>query len=237
MIDLGIHPDAQCAFNHAGVLCGGCKENYSLAIGSSQCIECSNNDHLSLLIFFVAAGFLLVIFILALNLTVTQGLINGLIFYANIVWAYKGILFPSEHHYIRLPLRIFIAWLNLDFGIESCFAVGLNAFGKTLLQFIFPLYIWVIAGMIIIACHFSFLLTNLVGDRAVPLLATLFLLSYMKLLRTAVAGLVFGVITQYPDESKAIVWYLDGNLLYCQHPHIYLFIISLITLILSLIHI
>ena len=233
-IDIGTDPDAQCAFNHAGILCGGCKVNYSFAIGSSRCLRCSSDSYLALLIFFVAVGFLLVIFILALNLTVTQGLINGLIFYANIVWAYKGILFPSEQQHMMLYFQVFIAWLNLDFGIESCFAVGLNAFGKTLLQFIFPLYIWVIAGMIIIACRFSFLLTNLVGDRAVPLLATLFLLSYMKLLRTAVAGLVFGVITQYPDESKAIVWYLDGNLLYCQHPHIYLFIISLITLILCL---
>ena len=33
-----------------------------------------------------------VFFILALNLTATQGLINGVIFYANIVWAYKIIL-------------------------------------------------------------------------------------------------------------------------------------------------
>ena len=233
-IDIGTDPDAQCAFNHAGVLCGGCKVNYSLAIGSSHCLSCSNDSYQALLIFFAAAGFLLVIFILALNLTVTQGLINGLIFYANIVWAYKGILFPSEQQHIMLYFQVFIAWLNLDFGIESCFAVGLNAFGKTLLQFIFPLYIWVIAGVIIMACRFSSLLANLVGDRAVPLLATLFLLSYMKLLRTAVAGLVFGVITQYPDESKSIVWYLDGNLLHCQHPHIYLFIVSLVTLILCL---
>ena len=230
MIDLGIHPDAQCAFNHAGVLCGGCKENYSLAIGSSQCIECSNNDHLSLLIFFVAAGFLLVIFILALNLTVTQGLINGLIFYANIVWAYKGILFPSEHHYIRLPLRIFIAWLNLDFGIETCFVVGLNAFWKTCLQFLFPLYIWTIAGVIITSCRYSSHLTNLIGSRAVPLLATLFLLSYMKLLRTAVAVLVFAVLTRYPEDSEIVVWYLDGNLSYCKHPHVYLFVLSMATL-------
>ena len=41
----------------------------------------------------------------------------------------------------------------------------------------------------------------------------------------------FGVLTHYPDESKIIVWYLDGNLPYCQHPHIYLFIVAMGVLI------
>ena len=84
--DLQDDPDSQCAFHRAGRLCGGCKKNYSLAIASSHCIHCPNNNNLSLLIFFAAAGILLVLFISALNLTVTQGLINGFIFYANIVW-------------------------------------------------------------------------------------------------------------------------------------------------------
>ena len=230
-VDLGTDPDAQCAFNHAGVLCGGCKKNYSLAIGSSRCIMCSDDNYLTLLIVFAVAGFLFVIFILALNLTVTQGLINGLIFYANITWAYKGILFPAEQQNVMLYFQIFIAWLNLDFGIETCFFVGLKTFWKTWLQFLFPLYIWIIGGVIIITCRYSSRLTNLIGDRAVPLLATLFLLSYMKLLRTAVTALEFAVLTHYPDNSKIIVWYLDGNLPFCKQPHIYLFIVSVATLI------
>ena len=123
-------------------------------------------------------------FLLTLNLTVTQGLLNGLIFYVNILWMYKGILFPQTQHTVLLVFQVFIAWLNLDFGIETCFIVGLTAFWKTLLQFLFPLYIWLIAGVIIIACCYSSCLTNLIGDRAVPLLATLFLLSYTKLLHT-----------------------------------------------------
>ena len=38
-INLQNNPDAQCSFNRAGLLCGGCRENYSLAIGSSHCIH------------------------------------------------------------------------------------------------------------------------------------------------------------------------------------------------------
>ena len=58
-------PDDQCAFNRAGRLCGRCREGFSLAIGSSRCIHCSNNNYLALLIFFAAAaaGFLLMLFI------------------------------------------------------------------------------------------------------------------------------------------------------------------------------
>ncbi len=133
--------DIQCAFNHAGRLCGSCKENYSLAIGSSHCISCSSSNNLALLIYFAAAGFFLVLFAGILNLTVTQGMINGLIFYANIVWMYESILFPAKMHRKLSFSKIFIAWLNLDFGIETCLVKDLNAFSKTWLQFIFPSYI------------------------------------------------------------------------------------------------
>ena len=122
----------------------------------------------------------------------------------------------------------------MDFGIETCFIPGLSAFWKTWLQFLFPLYIWLIAGAIIIACHYSSRLTNLIGDRAVPLLATLFLFSYTKLLRTVITILEFENLVLYPAESEMIVWYLDGNLLYCKHPHIYLFVTALATLIFCL---
>ena len=234
VVDLASNPDTQCNLNHAGTLCGGCKNRYSLAIGSSRCIQCSNNSYcnMSLFLFFIAAGIILVIFILVLNLTVTQGLINGFILYANLLWTYKDILFSSEQ--IPFVFQIFIAWLNLDFGIETCLVVGLTAFWKTWLQFLFPLYIWLIAGVIIIVCHYSSHLTNLIGDRAVPLLTTLFLLSYTKLLRTVMTVLEYGELILYPDKSKTIVWYLDGNLQYCRHPHIYLFIAAITTLIFCL---
>ena len=232
-INIGDDPNKQCTSNRTGILCGACMENFSLAIGSSRCIECPNSHNVALLLAFAAAGVFLVFFILALNLTVTQGLINGIIFYANIVWAYKIILFPSEiqeNHWLVF-LQAFVAWLNLDFGIETCFFVGLDAYWKTWLQFLFPLYIWTIAGIITVACRYSSCLTNLVGSRAVPLLATLFFLSYMKLLRTIIDATFIAVIAQYPQNTSYAVWYLDGSLRYCWHPHIYLFIAAIATLV------
>ena len=104
------NPDAQCAFNHSGVLCGGCKKGFSLALGSSQCIHCSNK-YLVVVIPFILAGFILVFFLTFLNLAVSQGTINGLIFYANIVKANQAAFFPPGDTNI---LTVFIAWLNLD---------------------------------------------------------------------------------------------------------------------------
>ena len=233
IVNIGDDPSKQCASNRNGILCGACMDSFSLSIGSSRCIKCPSSHNVALLLAFAAAGVLLVFFILALNLTVTQGLINGVIFYANIVWAYKIVLLPLErqvNHWLVF-LQIFLAWLNLDFGIESCFFVGLNAYWKTWLQFLFPFYIWGIAGIIIIACRYSSRLTNLTGSRAVPLLATLFLLSYMKLLRTVIDATSVAVIARYPQNTSYAVWYLDGNLRYCQQPHIYLFIAAIATLV------
>ena len=225
--------DSQCALNRAGKLCGGCKEGYSLAIGSSQCIHCPNNNNLALLIFFAAAGFLLVFFISVFNLTVSQGMINGLIFYANIMWIYQRIFFPEEQklNILLVSLKTFIAWINLDFGIETCFVNGLTTIWKTWLQFIFPLYIWAIAGLIIVAAKYSTKLTNLLANRAVPVLNTLILLSYMKLLRIVASALEFSTISRYPEGSTSVVWSKDGNLTYFGFPHVLLFLAGLGTLL------
>ena len=41
-------------------------------------------------------------------------------------------------------------WLNIDFGIETCFYSEMDAYIKTLLQFVFPVYIWMLVRLMII---------------------------------------------------------------------------------------
>ena len=223
------YPDIQCTFGHSGVLCGGCPDNYSLAIGSSACLYCLNNNYLSLLIVFAFAGFALVLFIKVFDLTVSKGTINGLIFYANIVWANQAIVFPQESNPGLAFLRVFIAWLNLDWGIETCFSQGLNGYGKVWLQFVFPIYIWLLAGLIILLCRYSTTATKLFGNNSVAVLATLFLISYAKLLRTIITALGYSVL-QYSEGSRT-VWSFDGNVDYFSPAHSILFVASLITLV------
>ena len=158
-----------------------CKSNLSLAIGTSQC----TNIYLTLLLPFALAGLMLVLFLIICNLTVSMGTINGLIFYANIVRANHAFFFTtpttSALKVFQQVHAVFIAWLNLDFGIETCFINSMDAYIRTWLQFAFPFYIWMIVGVIIYLSRCSTTIVKLVGSSAVSVLATLFLLSYRKL--------------------------------------------------------
>ena len=40
------YPNTQCAMNHAGTLCGGCKKGFSLALDTNMCLPCANNSSL-----------------------------------------------------------------------------------------------------------------------------------------------------------------------------------------------
>ena len=219
--------DLQCVNNRSGVLCGQCKPGLSLAVGSSKCIQCSNL-YILLVIPFALAGIGLVLLLLILKLTVAAGTINGLIFYANIVTVNRAIFFPPNQTNI---LTVFIAWLNLDFGIETCLFDGMDAYAKTWLQFIFPLYIGSLVGLIIIVSDYSSKMTRLFGSNPVAVLATLFLLSYAKLLRTIIAALFFTLL-DYPNEVQVAVWLHDGNIKYLHGKHIVLFLVASLTLLL-----
>ena len=70
-------------------------------------------------------------------------------------------------------LTVFIAWLNLDLGIETCFYDGMDAYAFTWLQFLFPLYVWILIGLIIIVSHYSRMIAQSLGNNPVPTLVTL----------------------------------------------------------------
>ena len=162
------------------------------------------------------AGIALVVLLIVLNLTVSVGTINGLIFYANIVRANHATFFPPNT--TNSFLSWFIAWINLDLGIETCFYNGLDAYVKTWLQFVFPLYIWFLVIAIIILSHYYTLAARLSGRNAVPVLATLFLISYAKLLRIIIT--VFqSTDLEYPDNIVRKIWFYDGNVDYLKGKH------------------
>ena len=220
-------PDTQCAFHHSGTLCGACQPGFSLALGSPQCLNHCSNDYISLIIAFAIAGLVLVFFIKILDLTVAVGTINGLIFYANIIQASQSTFLPEGD---TNPLTVFIAWLNLDLGIETCFFHGLDGYWKTWLQFVFPFYIWAIILLIIYVSRCSQAVAWIFGNNSVPVLATLILLSYAKLFRTIVSALTFTYL-EFPDGSKTAVWSIDGNIQYLGPKHIPLFLFAVCVLL------
>ena len=217
--------DLQCNNNRSGHLCGACTHGYSLAVGSSRCLSCSNK-FLALLIPFLCAGLFLVVFLFICKVTVAAGTISGLIFYANIVTANQSVFFPSIETNV---LTVFIAWLNLDLGIETCFFDGMDMYSKTWLQFVFPLYIWLLVGLITVICNVSTTAARVIGStNPIAVLATLFLLSYTKILRTLIVAFSFTTL-EYPGDETKNVWLYDGNIGYLDKNdgrHIGLFVVS-----------
>ena len=224
-VDLS-NPDTQCILNHSGILCGGCQTNYSLGLGGFECLPNCSNSYVSLVIVFALAGIILVFVMKILNLTVTQGTINGFLFYANIVGANGTILFPEYPDKFISTVYVLIAWANLDFGFSTCFIEGLDGYWYTWLQFVFPFYIWAIGFAIILVSHYSTRLTKMFGDNSVSVLATLTLTSYSKLLQSVIAIFSFTVV-EFPDNSTSKIWSFDGNVPYLGPKHIALFLFAL----------
>ena len=223
--------DDQCVFNRSGVLCGACQPGLSLALGTSQCLQCSN-IYLLLLIPFALAGVTLVFLLLKCNLTVSEGTINGLIFYANIVRVNQAIFFPqSSSLFVTKILSVFIAWLNLDLGVQICFFTNMTAYTKACFQFLFPIYIWLLVGVMIVSSQYSSTISKLTGSNAVPVLATLFLLSYAKLLRAIIEAASPIVLT----DKNSLVWLMDGNVAFLKGAHIFLFLFALVAMVLYIV--
>ena len=229
--------DKICVRNRRGTLCGACAGGYDLKLGGYGCDDCSNSTYkgVLLILLFIFLGLLLVITLLKLNLTVSTGFINAFIFYSNIVYSNHDIFLPinNESNNVHLnnavsALYTFQAWINLDFGFDVCFFDGLDTYQATWMQFIFPLYIWVLILIVIFSSRFSMNVSRLIGENAVSVLATLFLLSYTKLLLTIIS--VFSYITLSLDNGKRShpLWVPDANIKYLSDKHIPLFIVGVL---------
>ena len=221
-------PDHQCLGNRTGILCGQCQSHLSIMLGSNRCGTCSN-WYLFLLPVFALAGLVLVAVLMFLNLSVSVGTINGLLFYANMVKLNEAFFFPNG----SIPVvSQFISWLNLDLGIEVCLFDGLDGYWNTWLQFAFPAYLFLLMGGIIVGCRYSVWLCRLCGSHAVPALATLFLMSYTKILLTVTNALS---MSQLPcNDSIMTVWSVDGNIEYGSGKHLILVVVSCGVLVIGL---
>ena len=224
--------DELCAFNRSGILCGGCKTNLSRVLGSSECETCTTSLLwlIAIIVIWLLLGIMLVMFLMMLDFTVSTGTINGLIFYANVIQAQHSMFFtliPDSF------LSKFISWLNLDQGVELCLYDGLDTIVFTWLQFFFPVYIWTITAALIVTSHYSTRVSRLIGNNAVPVLATLFLMSYTKILGLSIDVISYTTIT-YPDGYRSVIWLVDGNVNFLNGQHTPLFLITLVFLLLTM---
>ena len=223
-------PSVQCDFNRIEMLCGRCEKNFDLALGSLHCIPCNSNYHSALILFFVLAGVILVAVIFILRLTVSVGTLNGLLFYANIIQANHQAYFPRVTARVKF-FTIFISFLNLDLGIEICFYDGMDIYAYSWLQFLFPFYLLLLVGGIILACRYSRSIAKQVDQNPVAVLATLLLMLFSKILQASIVPLSWTHLIYYTgsplNETRRVVWLYDANIqFFKEHAALGLFAIS-----------
>ena len=203
------NPDLQCQFNRTDILCSQCQHSLSMVFGSSRCIHCTN-IHILITLIIIVAGIVLVVLLYLLNLTVTTGTINGIIFYANIISINDSVFLTNNN--VFQPLRVFISFTNLDLGIETCFYNGMDGYAKMFLQLFFPFYLIVIAASVIVASRHSSRILRWTYTRSLPVLVTFFLLSYTSVLRAVLTVLFsYSTITHLPSGHQEVVWSIDAS--------------------------
>lgn len=152
---------------------------------------------------------------------------------------YESVLFLNSDpsNAVKYTFKYIISWLNLDLGIETCFFNGMSAVSKTWLQFVFPFYLWFLVALIIYLCRVSSHVSRLIGSHAVPVLATMLLLSYMKLVRTIVAVFYLTSLTYSScgNQQSATVWFVDAIVKYISWQHLLLLVSAIFIFIFLLI--
>ena len=225
--------DSQCALNRSGLLCGTCQPGFSLSLGSSRCILCPTHWPATCFIILVAAvlaGITLVAIILVLNLTVAVGSLNGIIFYANIVAANKSTFFPFTIPNTKF-LTMFISWLNLEIGFDTCFFKRMDTYWKMWIQLAFPTYMILLVVAVIIISDRSIRFSRVIGRKnPVATLATLILLSYTTFLKIIIETVSYSTLN-YPDGSQQTVWLPDATIQYLSGKHAVLYAVAILILI------
>ncbi|XP_064406412.1 uncharacterized protein LOC135351353 [Halichondria panicea] len=221
-------PDQQCRRDRTGILCGACRTPYSSAISSTKCVQCSDHSityRLLLLLGPLVVAVLALLFMLWCNVTITDGTINGFLFYTSMFHVSEELfLHPLQW---SSALSSLVAWFNLYIGMSVCFYNGFDVFGQVILNLFVPLFVWIGLGLLILISSKSSRITRFVGKNAVKVLATIILLSYTTILQAEVA--VFSCSTiQYPNNTSKQHWLPDGNVLCWQGKHLGMVVIGVL---------
>ena len=225
-------PEAQCNFHHSGFLCGACSDDYSDVFGSTRCRQC-NNATIATLLLFMFLGIFLVAVLFFGHITVSVGLFNGVVLYANAVSLYGFLLFPDNYNPSNNPGEVMLAWLNLNLGFELCFYNGMTSLVETIFRLLFPIYLLFLLIIIVIVIKYT-RIAHLTHS-PVPVLSTIIWLSYSSLFQTSVEILGVVPITFYPSGIKEVRWLQDPTVKYARGGHLALFIIALLLMIFVLV--
>ena len=200
--------DPLCVSGRTGILCGSCKEGLSVVFGSPECKKCSNAS-IAYIIIFILAGLILVSIMFLLDLTITTGTINGLLFYANIVNIDSNIYFRGTGQHFFL---VFISLLNLELGFPLCFYDGMNENVKLLLQYAFPIYLFFIMFAINRLSQYTTTMRRILSKfDGNHVLVTIFYMIFSKLMLTGTYATTFAKYVSEDSSQDRFVWFYDGS--------------------------
>lgn len=231
----------QCRPYRTGMYCSKCKSSHSLLLGSSVCYDCSTKTFFHVFagtLLMLCLGLVIVLFLMFFNLSVSNGTMSGLLFYLNIFETFKvSFVTGMDFTFAKSALLFFSSSLNLDLGFSMCYYHGMDIYQRTWIHYGFCVYVWGIAGLVIVLCKRYSFFARIFGKNAVQILATLFFISYTKINRLVLTSLSSAVIS-YPSLNDSLihrrVWLPDGDIEYLNGKHIPLFMAGLIFGVLSL---
>ncbi len=219
--------DVQCdpSLFRTGVACGDCQEGRSLVLGTSSCLKCSSTDGLIFLLF-IALGVALIVFIYFVDITISTGLLNGAIFFSNLVTLYGTFLFPISISFSNFVGSV--SFLSLNFGIEVCLYDGMDSVARLWWQLSFPFYLFSLIILIIILAKIR--VSKGVQNPKISVvraISTLLLLCYVSVLQ--VAAQLFGFITiETIDGGSELRWIIQPSIVPLDHKSGSNFIVLLI---------
>ena len=226
-------PFSICESNKMGILCSQCQHNMSVVFGSTECRPCSDL-WLITIVGYALSGLLLVVVMLALPLTISEGPLAGIIIAMNIT-SVSTIDYLDSNNWFVYTARVFVSLMNLNLGFPMCLYNGMTPTVKTVIQFVYPVYLWVLIIGFIIFSHYSTRISNRTASYSVQVLASLIHLSFSKVLITFVDIIAY-VPVHTAQEGTVVVWYGDGNVEYLSsHQHIVLFTVAVISLLLYIV--
>ncbi len=227
--------DAQCSdgYNRGGIGCGRCKEGFGLTFGENRCQKCTNFRLFSIIVF-VTIGVVLISTLAFLRLSISDGYLNGILFYANVITLFNPI-FSVQSDTLQV-LLVFFSWLNLNVGFEFCFYEGMTALEQSFLGFVFPLYLYVLIGLIVLVSKYSQRFANFFnegGYSATKLFATLFVLTYTSILSNCFNILGYNYVRDLDSVSRT-VWRVDPNQEYFKGVHAFLCVLAIVIILVYL---
>lgn len=170
-------------------------QSQTLRLGNSyDCHRGCSNASLVYILLFGLMGIMGVAALAALGLTVSTGTFNAVLLYVNIVQANYHVFFRQEDEdgwrHLRRFLTVFLSWLNLEWGFETCFGRKLDATSKTNLRYVFPIYMCLLAGIFVRISNWGIRTRQHCRKLAHSVLATTLLMAFSPMLRTFIDTLL-----------------------------------------------